>query len=224
MKPKAVRIDSFNFAGRNLEMLFKKGNYIIEPVKTLGIFENDVWLKAFGKALARHIIEAKILHTDTGLALPLKRFASSPHRQTLEFAGLYGYTEHSKLLSKLLNELYTDITDNVITRIDIAIDFKNKVPPKIIKALKKTRVSYNYINTCYMKSDKEKKTNSHINICIYPKHIKENLDIKLERLEFSFKGSYFRGAFLVKDLDKAITKMQKTIKRFTGLEVAIQPL
>jgi len=44
----------------------------------------------------------------------------------------------------------------------------------------------------------------------------------MQRLEFSFKGAYFRGDLKVKDLSKAYEKMQKSIKRFTGLEVAIK--
>jgi len=213
MKPVCANIDSFNFRGEDLEMLFKSDNYSIQTVKSISIFEPKIWLETFGKSLQRHINEAKIVHTMMGLTIPIKRFSSSPQKQTLEFAGLHSYTEHSKLLSELLNELYEHIQDEVITRVDVAIDFKGAVPTKVIKALKKCRQSFHYKNSCYMKTDKEEATNPHINICIYPKHKKENFDYQLERVEFAFKGSYFRGDYLVKDLDKAILKM------FTGLKV-----
>ena len=59
---------------------------------------------------------------------------------------------------------------------------------------------------------------------IYPKHLKEGLDDEIMRLEFSFRGAYLRGKYQVQNLDAVILRMQKTIKRFTGLEVAIQSL
>ena len=224
MKPKNAKIDSFNFSSETLEDLFMNEDYIIEPVKGIGVFKPQRWLKEFGKSLTRNIVEAKILHTSNGLVLPLKRFAVTPQKQTLEFAGLYGYTSQSKLLKSLLNELYEHIQSELIVRIDVAIDFKGKIPKRVITALNKSRTSLKYRNTTYSKTAKEKKTNPHINICIYPKHLKDNLDDEVMRLEFSFRGAYFRGQYQVKHLDKAILKMQKTIKRFIELEVAIQPL
>ncbi len=224
MKPIYAHIDSFNFKGEDLEMLFMNNNYSIQTVKSISTFEPQIWLQTFGKSLQRHIIEAKIVHTMMGLTIPLKRFASSPYKQTIEFAGLHSYTEHSKLLCKLLNDLYQHIQDELITRVDVAIDFKGAVPIKVLKALKKSRQPFHYKNSCYMKTNREKATNPHINICIYPKHKKENLDYELERVEFAFKGSYFRGNYLVKDLDSAILKMQKSIQRFTGLKVLIKSL
>jgi len=224
MKPLYANIDSFNFRGEDLEMLFISDNYSIQTVKSISTFEPQVWLQAFGKSLQRHIVEAKIVHTMMGLTIPLKRFASNSHKQVLEFAGLHSYTEHSTLLCELLNELYEHIQDEVITRVDVAIDFKGAIPTEVINALKKCRQPFQYKNSCYMKTDSENATNPHINICIYPKHIKENLDTEIGRVEFAFKGAYFRGNYLVSDLNKAILKMQKTIKRFIGLEVLIQPL
>ena len=205
-------------------MLFTNDDYIVEAVKSIDTFEPKRWLESFKKSLTRNIVEANILHTSSGLTLPIKRFSSNPQKQTIEFAGLHAYTAKSKLLRELLNELYGYIQDEVITRIDVAIDFKGKVPSKVIKTLQKSRTPFTYINTCYLKTDKERKTNSHINICIYPKHKKVHLDYEVERLEFSFKGSYFRGQFKVNELDSVLLKMQKTIKRFTGLDVVIQSL
>jgi len=224
MKLINAKIDSFNFASKKIDILFNSANYSIVPVKGIGVFEPRIWLETFGKPLTRNIVKAKIVHTNMGLTLPIKQFASNQNRYIVELAGLHSYTEHSKLLTQLLSELYADIQNEVITRIDIAIDFKEKVPKKIINALNKNRSSFIYINTCYLKTNKEGKTNSYINICIYPKHIKENLDFEIGRLEFSFRGSYLRGKYLVKDLDKLLKKIKKTIKKFTGLEVNIQSL
>ncbi len=215
-------IDSFNFSSNHLESYLTNENYNIQTVKGVGISNKDLWLKTFKKPLTRNIIEAKILHTSTGLEIPIKRFSVSQNKQTLEIAGLQGYNDKSKYLNELLNELKEHIQDEVITRLDVAIDFKDKIPIRVIRELKKSRTPFRYANSTYLKTDGEKKTNPHINILIYPKHIKENLDDEMQRLEFSFKGAYFRGDLKVKDLSKAYEKMQKSIKRFTGLDVAIK--
>ncbi|MCD4668308.1 MAG: hypothetical protein K8R44_06955, partial [Sulfurimonas sp.] len=205
MKAKGV-IDSLNFSSSNLEELFCSEDYIIETVKSIGIFEPDVWLKTFKHSLMRNIVEAKILHISNGLTVPIKRFSASQNKQTLEFAGLHGYNDKSILLSELLRELMPSIQNEVITRIDVAIDFKGKIPYKVIKKLCETRVPFSWHNSSYLKTESEKKTNTHINIILYPKHIKENLAYELERLEFSFRGSYFKGPYLVKDIQKVYLK------------------
>jgi len=211
-------IDSFNFSSNHLESYFTGGNYSIQTVKGVGISNKDLWIETFKKPLTRNIIEAKILHTSTGLEIPIKRFSVSQNKQTLEIAGLQGYNDKSMHL----NELKEHIQDEVITRLDVAIDFKDKIPIRVIRELKKSRTPFKYANSTYLKTDGEKKTNYKINILIYPKHIKESLDDEMQRLEFSFKGAYFRGDLKVKDLSKAYEKMQKSIKRFTGLDVAIK--
>jgi len=223
MKPKGV-IDSLNFSSENLEAFLRDENYIIEVVKSIGVFKPDRWVQEFKKPLTRNIVEAKILHTSTGLVLPIKRHSTSQTKQTLEFAGLHSYTDKSKLLSELLNDLLEHIQEEKITRLDVAIDFKGKIPNKVIKKLCESRVPFSWCNSRYLKTESEKKTNTHINIILYPKHIKENLDYEIERLEFSFRGSYFRGQYFVKDMQKISLKMQKTIRRFTGLEVVIKSL
>jgi len=224
MKPRVGIIDSLNFSSKILESYFDNGDYNIQVVKSVSVFEPILWREAFKKALTRNIIEAKILHTTTGLMLPMKRFSTSKDKQTVEFAGVHGYNEKSSLLNELLKELMPKVQDEVITRLDVAIDFKSKIPSNVIKKLCASRVPFSWCNSEYLKTKSEKKTNAHINILLYPKHIKENLDYELERLEFSFRGAYLRGQYQVKDIPKAYEKMQKTIKRFTGLEVVINPL
>ena len=224
MRVKGV-IDSLNFSSYNLEELFKsEEKYTIETVKGIGVFQKKRWVEAFKKPLTRNIIEAKILHTITGLEIPLKRYAPTPDKQILEFAGLHGYNEKSRLLSEVLQSIKRDIQNETITRIDVAIDFKAGIPSKVIKKLCKDRTPFNWHNSTYLKTKSEKKRNYKINILLYPKHKKENLTYELERLEFSFGSGYFEGCYKIKDLEIVCKKMEKTIKRFTGLEVLIKPL
>lgn len=223
MRAKGV-IDSLNFSSSNLEELFCSEDYIIETAKGIGVFEPTLWVETFKRPLTRNIVEAKVLHTSNGLTVPIKRFSVSQNKQTLELAGLHGYNDKSPLLSELLRELIPIVQDEVITRVDVAIDYKGKIPNKVIKQLCASRVPFKWCNSTYLKTESEKKANAHINIILYPKHKKENLDYEIERLEFSFRGSYFRGQYFIKDIQAVCLKMQKTIKRFTGLEVNIKPL
>lgn len=212
-----------NFSSEHLESLFIGDDYKIIPVKGVGIFEPKLWLCTFKKSLTRNIIEAKIVYTSMGLTLPIKRYAASPLKQTVEFAGLHAYNEKSRILKELLESVLKDAQEESISRIDVAIDFKGKVPSKVIKALSRSRTPFKWINTTYNKSPKEKSTNNTLDIKIYNKTLKENLDYELERLEFAFKGQYF-NKMQVKEIDKAYKKMQKSIKRFSGLEAEILPL
>ena len=223
MKPRAGVIDSMNFSSSHLEDYFISDDYIIETVKSVSIFEPQRWVEVFKKPLTRNIIEAKILHTSSGLEIPIKRYSISPQKQTLEFAGLNAYTSKSKLLNELLNDLYSHIQDEVLTRIDIAIDFKGKIPNRVIKALCKDREPFKYWNTTYYKTVKEKRSNARLNIKTYSKSNKEKLSEEIQRLEFSFTSQYLKNT-KVKDLEIMFKKMEKTIKKFSGLEVKIYPL
>ena len=216
-------IDSMNFSSEHLEDYFFSDDYIIQTIKSISIFEPKIWLQTFKKSLTRNIVEAKILHTSTGLMLPIKRYAISPHKQTLEFAGLQGYNDKSKLLSELLNGLLEHIQNETVTRLDIAIDYKGKVPNKVIKKLCEDREPFRYWNTTYYKTAKEKKSNTRLNIKTYSKSKKENLSDEMERIEFSFTSQYLQNT-TVKNLDKLFQKMEKTIKRFSGIEVKILSL
>ncbi len=220
MRYKRAVIDSLNLTNKSFEQLFTCSDYIIEAIKSIGVFEPKRWSETYGKPLTRNIIEAKILHTHTGLTIPLKRYAVSPQMQTIEFAGLYGYNERSKLLMALLRDKWSRLQDARLMRIDVAIDYKGKIPKKVIKKLLAKRRTFEWKNTIYYKTPKEKKTNPRMDIKIYDKAKKEKLDYQLERLEFVFKSDYFKGLYL-KDIDRAIIKMEKTIKLTTGLKVKI---
>jgi len=223
MKLKGV-IDSFNFSSEHLEVYFRREeNYSIEAVKSIGVFEPKRWIQEFKKPLTRNIVEAKILHTSMGLTLPLKRYSRNQNMQVIEFAGLQGYNERSRLLSELLSDLMEHIQDEHIVRLDVAIDFKGNIPNRVIKQLCKDREPFKYKGTTYYKSKSEKKQNNRLNIKTYSKSRKEKLGKEINRLEFSFLSSYLQKT-QVKDIEKSFKKMEKTIKRFSGLEVEITPL
>lgn len=223
MKLRKGVIDSLNLSSSHLEAYFCCKDYIIETVKSVGVFHPYRWREEFKKPLTRNIVEAKILHTSTGLVLPIKRQSRSQSKQTLEFAGLHSYNDKSKLLSELLIGLIEQVQNEQIVRLDVAIDFEGKIPNKVIRKLCEDRRPFRYWNTTYYKSNSEKKSNNRLNIKTYSKSKKENLSEEIERLEFSFTSSYW-NKLQVKDLDKSFKKMEKTIKRFSGLDVEIQSL
>ncbi|QOP42483.1 hypothetical protein FJR45_00335 [Sulfurimonas sediminis] len=185
------------------------------------MFYPEVWQETFKKPLTKNIVEAKILHTSSGLTLPIKRFSRSQAKQTLEFAGLHGYNENSKLLRVLLMSLKDKLQNEDIARVDIAIDFLGKIPNKVIKKLCEDRKPFRYFNTTYYKSKSEKKQNNRLNIKTYNKSLTKNETKNIQRLEFSFLSSYIQKTKL-KDIRKLYKKMEKTIKRFSGLNVQIQ--
>lgn len=224
MRYKRARIDSLNLRSQHLEAIFiYDDDYSIETVKSNDVFSPKVWSKTFGRSLKQNIIEAKIVHSYLGMKLPLKTFAASPQEQTVEFSGLHGYNERSRLLLQTFKEIESRLLLARVTRIDIAIDYEGKIPHRIIKAISEHRKPLPYGNTTYWKTAKEKKTNQIMDIKIYNKSIKEKLDFPLTRLEFVFKGSYF-NKLLLKDIDEAFKKMEKSIKRATGLTVKIEQI
>lgn len=224
MRVKRAKIDSLNLSGVQTEAVFiHNEDYSIETIKSKRVFAPKVWSATFGKALTKNVIEAKIIHTYLGLTLPLKTYAATPKSQTVEFAGLHGYNERSKLLLQTLRELESPLHQLRVTRIDIAIDYKGEIPKKIIKALCKTREPFRYGNTTYYKTAKEKKTNPFMDIKIYNKTQKAKLDYPLIRLEFVFKTKYLNVVQL-KDIKQAFEKIEKSIKKATGLSVKIDSI
>jgi hypothetical protein len=220
MKPRVAKLDSMNFASKNLEAYFSNDDYIIETVKSVGVFEPTRWVKVFKSKLTRNIVEAKILHTSTGLTIPLKRYSRSSQTQVIEFAGLHGYNERSKLLSELLQGLKEQIQHEQVTRLDVAIDFKGNIPNKVIKKLCKDREPFKFMNTIYYKSNSEKKQNYYMNIKTYNKSLTKNDTQNIHRLEFVFMRDYLKK-IQVKDIEKSFKRMEKSIKKFSGLEVQI---
>lgn len=204
--------------------MFTSEDYIIVVAKSVGIFEPKLWSDTFKKSLTKSIIDAKILHTSTGLTIALKRYNRSPTKQTLDIAGLQGYDDKSKLLNDFLEAHFLEFMECEVKRIDVCFDFV-KVPNRIIKKLCEKREPFKFYNTTYYKTPKELKTNSTLDIKRYDKQKEANLSKPLERLEFCFKGAYFPKGMKLKDLDKKfLSKMEKSIKRFSGIDAKIFPI
>ena len=151
------KIDSLSLKSDDFEMLFTSEDYIIEVAKSVGIFEPKLWRVYFKKPLTKSIIEAKTLHTSTGLTIPLKRYNRSPTKQALDIAGLNGYDDKSELLNDFLEAHFLEFMECELKRIDICIDF-GKVPNRVIKKLCEKREPFKFYNTTYYKTPKEKKT------------------------------------------------------------------
>jgi hypothetical protein len=229
MSLKVGHIDSINFIDRSFEYLFMNSeDYVIETVKGISDFKPQRWLDEFGIRLTRNIVEAKIIHTKLGLTIPLVRYNINKNMQTIIFAGVNGYTEKSTMLKLLLKKLWSQLQHCHIQRIDIAIDYRGKVPNSVIKSLIKHNRepfkpnSYKW-NTTYYKAEKEGKKNSRLNFKIYDKSIKDKLKTKVERFETVFQGSYFHKIRL-EDIKLVIPKMQKTIIKFSGIRMKIKLL
>ena len=217
------KIDSLSLRSDDFEQLFRSENYIIETVKSVGIFEPRLWREYFKSPLTKSIIEAKVLHTSTGLTIALKRYNRSPTKQTLDIAGLQGYDEKSKLLNDFLEVHFLEFMECEIKRVDICFDFVN-VPTRIIKKLCEKREPFRYGATTYYKTQSEKKTNAVLDVKLYNKQREAKLSKPMMRLEFCFKGGYFPKGMKLKDLDETIlAKMEKSIFRFSGLKIKIEP-
>ncbi len=209
-----------NLANFSFEHIFNNENYQIEPIKTVGTFEPKRWLETFGKSLTRNITEAKILHSNTGLELPLKRYSISKKVQILEVAGIVAYNKKSDFKRAFLLDNVPYFANVSINRCDVAIDFE-KMPSMVIKRIEARRGKlFKFKNTMYYKTKSEKKSNLKFDIKIYDKQLKEKLDFKLVRLEVSFKSAYINKVKF-EDIEILFEKMEKTIKNFTGIDVQI---
>jgi len=216
---KRGQIDSLNLSFQNFEHLFNDSRFIIKTVKSkiTKEFNPTLWLTTFGKPLNQNIIEAKIICTECGLYIPLKRFSRTPKMQTIEFAGLKGYNDNSERLHSLLIELLPKLQDCFIKRIDVAFDYQ-RVPKKVIEKIESRRGrKFVFKNTNYYKTTKELKTNQTLDIKIYDKAFKEKLDTPLFRLEFCNKGSFFNNERL-SDFNAIAKKIEKRIISFSGID------
>jgi hypothetical protein len=224
---KRAVIDSLNITAQNIEgtIINRQDDYIIDIVKSKAIFEPHRWRQAFGVKLTRNITRACIIHTSTGLKIPLKTFSNGKGKQCIEFAGLHGYNERSDLLKECYGDLKSYLQDGTISRIDIAIDFEDEIPRAVIRKILSGRYPFPWKGSTYYKTAKEKRTNQKMDIKTYNKTKKEKLkgDHVLMRLEFCFKGAYLNGCKL-SDLDTLFPKIKKSIKKFAGLNVKIEAI
>ena len=216
---KKAYIDSINLASEGFEEMLVAKNLIIEDVKTLTVFTPNRWREEFGSKLTRNIKEGKIAHAENGVAIPLKRFINAPQIQIMEFAGMNGYKERSKLLNDVFDDLRLLLQNQKIQRIDICIDF-DSIPQKVIKKLCEVRIPFAFRNTTYFKTPNEKKKNQVMDIKLYDKKKADRLDFSCYRLEFVFHSRYLKNIKL-KDVDLMFEKIEKSILKFTNLSVKI---
>jgi len=222
---KSGTIDSLNLSFQNFEYLFTHRRFKIITVKSKYTeeFYPNFWKDTFGKSLTPNIVEAKIICTTDGLYIPLKRFSKTQQMQTIEFAGLKSYNDHSRRLESLLIELSPKLQDCFVRRIDVAFDYQ-RIPKKVIEKLQSRRgKKLPFKNTEYYKTLKELKTNQTLDIKIYNKSLKEKLDFPLFRLEFCNKGSFFNNARL-SDFDAIAKNIEKRIFSFSGIDSKISSL
>lgn len=228
-------IDSINLASPSFGSLFHyRPNYKIEPLKRKGRGNDKRHRELFGKSFNNIVngerkcpfIEIDAIHSTRGVVFPLKVHAASKDSQTIQFAGLQRYDNRSEQLKEIIFELYEDLQDIIIKRMDICIDFDGELPKEVNISLKrKKRKPKKTENTTYYKTANEGKSNNYINILVYDKGEKENINFieKVTRLEFQFKGSYWKS-LKFKDMDIAVASLEKSIKSFTGMEISITKL
>jgi len=227
-------IDSINFSSPLLtSIFFHNENYSFETIKRGKMCNNYRWKSLFGGSLFNKVngrwvspfTEAYAIHNHIGATIPLKIHARNKKSPTVEFAGLHRYDRRSELLKMTLWDLFPSLQDTQIKRIDVAIDVDKRVQSKVHKALTRKRIAKRYKNSIYYKTQKEGKRNPIVNIIIYDKGKKEGfkLDNKLIRLEFQFAAGYFPKITL-RNIDQAITKIEKRMKRDTGLNIKVCPL
>ena len=229
-----AKIDSINLTdGSLISRFFYNKNYKIVIIKRRGYCNNKLYIKTYGKSLFNRVngrgispyTEVYTIQHINGIEVPLKVPNSSKKQQTVEFAGLERYDTRSKKLNIVLCELWEDLQYSKLNRIDVCVDFKKRIPAKVIKTLKKSRDEDIYLNSKYFKTKHQKKRNSVVNIIIYDKSKKEkNYSMgKLIRMEFQFYAPFFNKMRL-KDFQKAIHKIETRINKNTSLNIKVMSL
>ena len=229
------RIDSLNINSTTFSSLFIcNENYYVERLKTQRSHDVYRCKELFGKSFLNKTKSGKLvcpfreidaIHCYTGVVLPMKLHVKNKNSPTVEFAGLARRNKREDDLKSALLEIAPYAQDGIIKRIDIAIDVDIRIQSKVHKALARTRVAERYKNSIYYKTPNEGKRNPIVNIVIYDKGKKEgfNLDKKLIRMEFQFSSGFFPKITL-RNIDKAIMKIEKRMKKDTGLNIKVQPL
>lgn len=228
-----AKVDSINLNSNIVtSYLLKDDKYVIDTIKIGNRCDNYTWRKAFGKSLFNKLkdgtrispyAEAHIVNSHLGCVLPLKIHNRNKGVPTLEFAGLERYDERSKLLKMTLQDLVPLLQDAKIKRIDICIDVEKRIQSKVHSKLREKRVVKRKKNITYYHTSKgEFQKNQYIDISVYNKGEKEGLklDNKLFRIEFRFGSLYLKNTKL-KDIDVLIDKIEKTIGKFTSLNVKV---
>ncbi|OQX77392.1 MAG: hypothetical protein B6D54_02025 [Epsilonproteobacteria bacterium 4484_65] len=235
-----ANIDSLNFASPSILFFFiYNKNYVVEKIDKTKKEDRQRWFNTFGKQVKTNNkypwVELYIINSLYGDTLPVKLHNKDRDNYRIEFAGIHNYGTKQTDFIRVYQDIESSQTHAFIKRIDIAIDSIKRIPSKAITELKKHRPHITKVHntTYYNKSiDKNGKViQSNIKIRTYNKSKKENLSDKNEdimRLEFQFPGSFFQitkngetKKLTIKDLDTAIKKMEKYIKKMTFLNAKI---
>ena len=219
---KKAHIDSLNLMSESFEDLFKSDDYFIETIKARGVFSPARYKAEFGQKLKRNLSEVKVVHSLSGISVPLKRLAKNNQMQIIEFAGLSGYLEKSILLQKLFKSVSVEMKDSLISRIDICLDY-SRIPSIATKNLNANRIAFKYKGkgtTIYFKSKCEAKNNPYYDVKIYNHSLKNGLAANIQRIEFCFKKSFI-GDVMLKDIESIYPKIEKAILKASGLSVKI---
>lgn len=219
MNIKKAHIDSINLTSESFEDLFKSDDYFIEVLKARGVFSPARYKAEFGQSLKKNLSEVKVIHTSTGLSIPLKRLANNNLKQIIEFSGLSGYLERSQLLQEFFKNVSVEMEDTLIIRIDICLDY-SRIPSSAIKNLKENRNPFKFKNSTYYKSKSEKKINPYYDVKIYNHSLKNGLESKVKRIEFCFKKSFI-GDVRLRDIESIYPKMEKAILKASGINAKI---
>lgn len=220
MREKRAFIDSLNLSTFSLDFRTSKSDYSVNYLEKNVKEDQEEFRKCFGTTIPGNVAGAAIVYPLTGGAIPVKTYVRKGHlSHVIEFAGLHSYTPKSDEVIDAFHLLRDDLQDAIINRLDVAIDYK-RLPGKVKDHLIKTRQPFIYKNSQYMKTAKEGKKNNYISVVIYDKAKKEELHEERTRLEISFRGQYFKGETL-KDLQALTSRMKKSIKKLTGIDVKI---
>lgn len=172
---------------------------------------NDFISKRTKKGIDKQLKDLKnlyqylaILETQTGLKYKIMQHKRAK-KINITFQGLKQYSELSQLMEYDLKSFLEHFKEDLqLIRLDVAIDNQKAFNLNSI-ARNTNRNIYNFFNTSYLKTAKEKKVNEHLNIKHYYK-----INVELYRLEFVFKKRYFQSKNPIQTIERTI---QKAIKK-----------
>ena len=192
---------------------------VVTVVKNGLIFDevllNDFISKRTKKGTAKQLLELRnlykylaILETETGLRYKIMQHKRAK-KVNISFQGLQQDNEISKLMEYDLKSFLEHFKEDVeVIRLDVAIDSLKAFNLNTI-AKNTNRKIYNFFNTSYFKTEKEKKVNQHLNIKHYYK-----IQLQVYRLEFVFLKRYFTGKNPMQVIEKTIRNAIKKEFKF----------
>ncbi len=240
-----ANIDSFNISHPDLLALFKhKDEYNVIQVHPSAKEDKGEhhYRTNFGKSFYNKTkdgnrvcpySEVYVVHSQCGATFPITLHNKSKNfSYTADFAGLTGYHEKSEQLRSVLADIWEDIQEYRIKRLDTAIDFNGAIRKKTVTALLSSgRVAKTFENTTYYKkANQTGKSSGYVDILSYDKKKKNNEKElsgydEVQRLEFRFFSNYFRYKEVkVKDLDIALKKIENFILKNADIHIKTSKL